>query len=281
VICLVIRFLIFIFLIFSCSSSFAAVADCDLVLAEKSKLLNSVRIQLLEDSRNPKQALEKLAISPDELIFKEILGSGRQGVVFLVERAGHLYALKLFRKHYAHDFIQATIIQKHLGDLEMAPKVFGVLGPIDIQSFLSRFEASIPDLSRNGDFAAGVLMEVTSPQFLKTSAASFADRVQVTPAQKARLLNQAQEYLANLNSLNIKAYDIDAVVDPSGRLLLVDFGFYKVKDPEHPDPNAWLRGGDNPKDVLFYIYAGTTTLRSRWQSFKSFFGIEPQSASSH
>lgn len=246
---------------------------------DRSELIQLKRDELVHDMKHPLQLLQQRRVKSAELKFLKFLGRGHQGHVYLVEKKGELMALKLFRSEFSDSFFSSYIIQHHLAALNMAPQVYGNLNLKEVQSFISEGLPHELRPSSELSFKYGVLMEYVDEDFLRDRSEAML----VTLEEKKRLQAQALEYLNVVSRLGIYVDDVDAVITSDRRLLLVDFGYYKVFQTEVPVSRVAQANSIAQNLLVFSVQKRTSsfqdrlaTLRARLWQFGEFFSASEE-----
>jgi hypothetical protein len=214
------------------SLSWAGPGLCIHALSGEQALLERVAKNLEEESRNPVAVVKEMALSLDSYKPLRILGLGVSGVVLEVERGGRHFALKLFFASEMYrkppdQFSEAILIQKALGQLGLAPKVYGYVQASEVAAWLPQYNFPNKDIVR--PLRDGFLMELVDSKTLKIDGAPQG----LTPESKRSLLQQADQIDQVLEALGVIAHDVDAIVTKDTSLLLIDLSFYEKHKAIH------------------------------------------------
>jgi hypothetical protein len=219
--------------------------SCRAALGRSSNSYTELVGSFHKDMLNIDQAIEKLKLNTLDMPPEKVLGKGFSGWVLKVKIEGKYYALKLFRPILhpnPEDFRakrEGVIIQRILGDLNIAPKVVGILDDIQTKKYVSTFRRSLEKMYNFEfhDYNFGLLMELTNTISLKNSATT-AGKIYLPKEQKQQLYKEGDRIAERLVDLGIKGYDMDITVTSEGRLMLFDIGFYEYPGPD-PANRKW------------------------------------------
>lgn len=220
---------------------YASAMSCGAILGPSSKNYTKLTEDFHKDMTQLDAVLENLKVKSLEMIPEKVLGFGHSGGVIKVNFEGKSYALKLvisqpiFRPKDLRINREAVIIQRIMGDMDMAPKIIGILDKAQTEKYVS---ANMNVLTRLRGFETfpyefGILMELVNSHTTKNPPRMF-----MTKEQKKSLASQAEAYGQRLAKLGIVPDDMDFTVAPDGRLLLIDIGYY---DYLGPNPSFFQR----------------------------------------
>lgn len=203
------------------SSSYVSVTaaangpSCQNVFQEEN--LRTIETQLQFEKENLQNTIDSLRISLENVRPIRYLGKGAEGIVFEVQIGKSFYAIKMS----PYITPSQVIIQKALGQLGLAPKIYGV-SETDFQKWIGTFPEvkDFAGLVKKGSFA--IIMELTTQNNLKDAK----QIIKITSSQYKKLNDQAEHIAKVLTELKVIAQDIDAVINFEGNLMLIDFGLY-------------------------------------------------------
>jgi hypothetical protein len=172
------------------------------------------------------RALARLEIEAEGIEPLGLLGAGYSGSVFRVRYKGREYALKLFeRSAFDEKELPAVLMQKHLGELGLAPKVEGVLDERQAYRFFQKHATRLSEgaFEKAEDARYGLLMElVDGIAYKRLDSATM----KVSAAERERLLSDSERMVDTLHRLKIAPFDLDLMVTTDKRLLMIDLTSY-------------------------------------------------------
>jgi hypothetical protein len=226
----------------------ASNAQCASSYGSVSKSSTDLKAQFEWDMANIDSALAHLQLSSRNLVPVRYLGRGAWGTVYQVRLNGKDYALKLFGEFmsphptdrmialYKNSKREGILIQKILGDLDISPKVIGILSTEEANWWTQKHRAWL-HYKAMGQIPAspnsmGLLMELTDFRSTKTISQESLPLVRLSKEEKNQLSAQARHFERTLLDFHIVPVDLDHVItwDPvTGlpKLQLIDIGFYE------------------------------------------------------
>ncbi|MBC7740675.1 MAG: protein kinase [Bdellovibrionaceae bacterium] len=211
------KYIFITFLLTSSLGSFAfAVDKCQDLFIDRVLSYSNAKVSLIHDVNDMDASLMKLNVDWKEIKLRKKIGYGASGVVYEATFRGKNVAVKLIRNEHnlngeSNEIRGSVMIQKVLGELNLTPKVIGVVSgaQLDIQY-------------RNG---IALIMELvdTSNQ-LKVSTGN-----KITATHYALLLREAKQIESALSYLQVLPIDADGYIDAEGHLKIIDTSFYRYR----------------------------------------------------
>ncbi len=160
--------------------------------------------------------------------------------------------LKFFPPEMTLEKNQVSLsLQKYLGDLGVAPEVFGVLKPEEVAALTGRSDVGPALLMKKGP---GSLVKRLMPKSIKNYGPN-----QMTHEAAHRAAESIRIFEGLLNSLSVYGEDVQFLMTDDGQVSMFDFDFYAWKSPQgrvhavDPVRSGWLERRETmaPNDFSF------------------------------
>lgn len=189
----------------------------------------NLRGRLDQEMLTAKKSIERLFIDRTEVTkIGKKLGSGAHGAVYSVQTPSGEAVIKFYHEQsdrkdpgaaVAESFIPSHLIQEVLGELGIAPRVFGVLPRAEVDALL----ASDPALKgKVGQFSHAVLMEKKDEVWTYKSQDPYKGK----PLSREEAYKRFKYIRVALAELHVRKNDFDYMVTSDGQIFLHDIDSY-------------------------------------------------------
>ena len=191
-----------------------------------------LRRHLDQQMTDAKNSIERLFIDRSKVtkIGKE-LGAGAHGSVYSVQTPSGEAVIKFYHQRsnrkdpaaaVAESFIPSHFIQEILGELGIAPRIFGVLPRAEVDALL----ANDPALKNKvGQFSHAVLMEKKDEVWVYKSLKPYEGK----PISRDKAYQRFKYIRVALAELHVRKNDFDYMVTSDGQIFLHDFDSYSYQ----------------------------------------------------
>ena len=219
-------FKLFAFLLFFQSGFAWGLGPCELQFLTSQKHLEYFEelnsLWLLKIKR---MELESSRVSRLSHLEQEVEGKLAAGIFTAHGKDGES-VLKVLKKNKTLDkYAHKILLQKHFGDLGLAPKVKGVYALEDLKGLKEKFPEVNPDTN------LAILMEKVEGKFIKKISVDAGNRPDLSglpdsPEFKAKVRDRLKLIEKSLNDLEVATYDIQVMITKEGDVYLLDYDFY-------------------------------------------------------